>query len=135
MYRLKAEIRSYNQYIKYRKRLNDKLDEVWYELTGVKGIRYDKAHFSPNSAVSDERRLMLLDMVEWYNNEVDRVTKQIEYAERILGDLPEDDRKLIEYTLIQGHSYRQAENKFFLSRSGICKKIDKILEKEDVSTN
>ena len=133
MDRIKAEIRSYRQYQKYAIKIGEKLDEIWYEATGVKGIRYDKAHFNVDPSISHEKKLQLFELKDWYVRELDRVSKQIEYVDNILAMMDDEDRELVEYTLIDGHSYRQAEMKFYLSRSGISKRIDRIIE--DVSTN
>ena len=126
---IKEEIRSYRQYKNYRKILNGRLDALWYELTGVKGIRYDKAHFNADPAVSEERRLTLLDKVEDLENELKRVESQIEHIDKLLAGMEKDDRELITYTLIKGNTYRSAENKFYITYSAISKKIDRILEK------
>ena len=125
---VKEEIRSYRQYKAYRKRLNDRLDTLWYELTGVKGIRYDKAHFNADPAVSEEKRLALLDKVTLVETELDRVEKQIGRIDKLLSVMPNEDRKLVEYTLIDGNTYRQAENIFYITYPTVSRRIDRIIE-------
>lgn len=125
---IKEEIRSYRQYKAYRKRLNDRLDTLWYELTGVKGIRYDKAHFNADPSVTEERRLVLLDKVTLIETELARVESQIDHIDRLLSAMPKEDRKLVTYTLIDGNTYRQAEDVFYITYSAIARKVDRILD-------
>ena len=125
---IKEEIRSYRQYKAYRNRLNDRLDTLWYELTGVKGIRYDKAHFNADPSVTEERRLVLLDKVTLIETELARVESQIDHIDRLLSAMPKEDRKLVTYTLIDGNTYRQAEDVFYITYSAIARKVDRILD-------
>ena len=125
---IKEEIRSYRQYKAYRNRLNDRLDTLWYELTGVKGIRYDKAHFNADPSVTEERRLALLDKVTLIETELARVESQIDHIDRLLSAMPKEDRKLVTYTLIDGNTYRQAEDVFYITYSAIARKVDRILD-------
>lgn len=125
---IKEEIRSYRQYKAYRSRLNDRLDTLWYELTGVKGIRYDKAHFNADPSVTEERRLALLDKVTVIETELARVESQIDHIDRLLSAMPKEDRKLVTYTLIDGNTYRQAEDVFYITYSAIARKVDRILD-------
>lgn len=125
---IKEEIRSYRQYKAYRNRLNDRLDTLWYELTGVKGIRYDKAHFNADPSVTEERRLALLDKVTAIEAELARVESQIDHIDKLLSAMPKEDRKLVTYTLIDGNTYRQAEDVFYITYSAIARKVDRILD-------
>ena len=125
---IKEEIRSYRQYKAYRNRLNDRLDTLWYELTGVKGIRYDKAHFNADPSVTEERRLALLDKVTVIETELARVESQIDHIDKLLSAMPKEDRKLVTYTLIDGNTYRQAEDVFYITYSAIARKVDRILD-------
>lgn len=48
------ELRNYTSYISLSNKLGEKIDELWYEMSGVKGVRYDKqrGNFNPSSAFS-----------------------------------------------------------------------------------
>lgn len=124
---LKAEIRSYRKYCRYKVDLLDRLDELWYELTGVKGIRYDKEPTSFNPTITEERRHSLMDKIDYYQSELDRVDRQIRHIDKILDSMDPEDLKIINYFLIEGHQLEEAERKFYLTASGMSRRIDAIL--------
>lgn len=126
---LKSEIRNYRKYIKYKAELCDAIDSIWYELTGVKGIRYDKEPSSFNKSLTEQRRLALLDKKDWYEAELNRVDMQIRYIDTVLDRIEKEDQELINYVLIEGHTEQEAGDKWYLTNSAVSKRISKILEK------
>lgn len=126
---LRAEIRNYRKYVKYKADLLDRLEELWYDLTGVKAIRYDKMPTSFNKSISEEKRLSLLDRIDYYESEVTRVDMQIRYIDSILDRLTKEENELITYVLIEGHTEQEAGDKWYLTNSAISKWITRILDR------
>ena len=126
---LKQEIHNYKSYLQYKRRLEERLEDLWYELTGVKGIRYDSVHVNYNPSLSEERRLSLLDKVDYVEGEMQRIDLQIRFVEAVLERLNEEDRKLIDFVLIDNHTQKEASAKWYLTESAISKRIDTILFK------
>ena len=60
--------------------------------------------------------------------ELARVESQIDHIDRLLSAMPKEDRKLVTYTLIDGNTYRQAEDVFYITYSAIARKVDRILD-------
>ena len=126
---LKAEIRSYRKYCKYKAEILDRLDELWYELTGVKGIRYDKEPTAFNPTITEERRHSLMDKIDYYQSELHRVDAQIRFIDSILDRMDKEESELIRYVLIDGHTLIEAGERYFVTNTAISKRIDTILRK------
>lgn len=126
---LRNEIRNYRKYVSYKAQLMDRLEDLWYELTGVKAVRYDTTHVTYNKSLSEERRLSLLDKVDFYRSELDRMDRQIRYIDSVLDRLTKEENELITYVLIDGHTEIDAGEKWFLSHSAISKWITRILNR------
>lgn len=124
---LKNEIRNYTKYIKYKIALQDKIEDLWYELSGVKGVRYDKLPSLPNP--SNERQLALMDKIDYYQSELHRVDAQIRFIDSILDRMDKEESELIRYVLIDGHTLIEAGEKYFVTNTAISKRIDTILRK------
>lgn len=124
---LKNEIRNYTDYIKYKIQLQDKIEELWYELSGVKGVRYDKLPSLPNP--SNERQLALMDKLDYYQSELHRVDTQIRFIDSILDRMDKEEYELIRFVLIDGHTLIEAGEKYFVTNTAISKRIDTILRK------
>ncbi len=126
---IKDEIRNYRKYCQYKADLIEMLDSLWYELTGVKGIRYDKQPTSFNSAITEERRLSLLDKIDQYESELTRMDMQIRYIDSVLDRLDKDENELVTYVLVEGHTLSEAADKLYLTPSAISKRITNIERK------
>ena len=60
----KNEISNLKAYCRSLEEIQTELDMLWYELTGVKGVQYDKQPSSYNQSLSENYRLELLDKIE-----------------------------------------------------------------------
>lgn len=125
---LKIEIKAYRYYLERREELKDKIDAIHYELTGVKGIRYDKQATSYNPHLAEEKRLDLIEQKDRLEKELKRIEAQISYIEGVIGDLDDEDKKLVEI-LLTGETLRHAGRRLYQSSPNIYYHIQKLLKK------
>lgn len=126
---LKYEIKNYTSYVRYKARLLNKLDELWYELSGVKGVRYDKAPATFNPSLTEEKKHALMERIDLCQGELSRVNIQIDYIDTVLDRLNKEDLEMVKYVLVEGHTLDEAGEKWYLTGSAISKRIDAILRK------
>lgn len=124
MNNIKARIRSYKQLVSYRKKVNDNLENLWYELTGVKGVRYNSVRYGYNKQLNEERRLTLQDEIYKLEVALTSIDARIAHIEQVLALLNEEDHWLITYTLIDGNTFEDAGRKIYLTKSAVSKRID-----------
>lgn len=124
----KKELRCYKGYISKANDLKQEIDDIWYELTGVKAIRYDKLPSgSYNPSVSEARRLNLSEKVERKIKELDRVSNNINYIDSILSRLPKNISKACIDIYCDEKGYKKTSQNEYISDAGLFKQIDKAL--------
>lgn len=116
----------------YQESLNQakaKEDELWYQLSGVKGISYDKQPTSYNPNLSEQMRLDLLDKIEVVTREEAYYQECIERYERNLNRLPRLEREFARELLIEGKTFRQVGLKHHYGHSTVRFRLKREVEK------
>lgn len=122
------ELRCYRGYISKAKALKQDIDILWYDLTGVKAVRYDKApsgSYNPN--LSEARRIHLGEKIERKMKELARVNSNIEYIESVLAKLPPNISKACIDIYCDDKGYKETSKNEYISDAGLFKQIDKAL--------
>lgn len=112
------ELKSYKGYLEYRDILKRKIETIEHELVGLKAVRYDKTPGTFNAEAYEQRRLGLIDRKDIYEGELLRVNMNIDYIERFIATVREEDRGIVEM-LINGETYEKAGERMYLTVSGI----------------
>ena len=115
---IQNELRSYKGYLKYREELKERIDQIQHELTGLKAIRYDKEPGTFNMEAYEQRRLGLIDRKDILEGELFRVNMNIDYIERFIDTVQEEDKGIVEM-LINNETYEKAGERMYLTVSGI----------------
>lgn len=126
---IRNELKNYTKYLRYKVQLEDQIENLWYELGGVKGVRYDKLPSIPNPSAISKKKLALIDKLDHYQSELTRVNLQIRYLDAVLDRLPVEDSKLVRYVLIEGHTLIEAGEQLSLTNTAVSKRIDTALKK------
>ena len=111
------------------KNIENDLDLILYDLTGVKGIRYDKLPSSYNPSETAQKQL---EMIEIYNEklkEYDFTVMAIERIESVLKRLPDDLREMVIEKFVDGKSYEELGRKYGYSERGMAKMLEREVEK------
>lgn len=124
---LKSELRNYTSYVRYKIFLQDRIEDLWYELSGVKGVRYDRLPTLPNP--TNQRQLALMDKLDYFQSELHRVEMQIRYLDSVLDGLDEEGSELIRYVLIDRHTLLEAGERWYITNTAVIKRIDTALRK------
>lgn len=126
--RFKSEIKRYRYLVATVEIVKEKLDLCLYEMSGVKGVSYDKIR-----ATADESSISMkkLEMIEQYNRLVkmyERKMDRLNYIEKVLSKMNEDDRELYEMKYIDGKSFEHIAKKIYISKSGLIYRMNEILK-------
>lgn len=125
----KNELRNLFAYERDLNRLDQKIEDLLYEMTGVKGISYSKIPSTVNPELSEERRLELIEEMDVLVTEKKRLQLNITHIYATLSLLNEKDRKaMIDLVAKRIKSEEVAFNNGY-SKSGIWKRIKKEIEK------
>lgn len=105
------------------------LSLILYEMTGVKGISYDKQPMSYNPSLTEQKRL---EMVERYNEkqkEYDFTLLAIEQTEITLKKMPMDLQIMLGEKFINGMTYEEIAKLHGYSANGMWHYIRRETEK------
>lgn len=127
------EFRSEMKYYAWLKdnvqRLENKADEMLYELENVKAIRYDKAPMSSNQEAIEQSRLASL---ERYNKVLDNLKvykSRLEWLDKILEQMGIYERRMFLLKYEDGLSFQEVANRFYISKAGLFYRMQKVLER------
>ena len=123
------EISNLKAYYRSAKEIEIELEKMWYELSGIKAIRYDKQPASYNPELSETYRLELIDRIEKKQKELDFTYLAIERYKGELDRLPSDIRELVVQLFIQNKTFAEVGKTIGYSDNGLHYKIKKEIEK------
>ena len=125
----KNEVSNLKAYYRSAEQIETDLELLWYELTGVKGIQYDKQPSSYNQSLSENYRLELLDKIEQKEKELDYTRMVIDHDLRQLNHLPSNIRELVELIFIQGKTFAEVGKMVGYSDRGLHYIVKREIEK------
>ena len=107
----------------------EELEVLFYEMTGVKGVAFDRMPSSFNPSVAESYRL---DQVEKYNDrqkDIQYYQKCIAYVEQYSKRIPTDLWKLLYEKYVLGVTYQQLGERFGYSNNGMYHYLKREIEK------
>lgn len=110
------------------KRLKNKIDDLFYEMTRVKGISYDKERVMQNSQKLNEQQL---DMIEKYNDLIMTLKiyeDRLNFLDNVLNTMNLYDRKMFLLKYEDGLTFQQIANQYYVSKAGLFYRMNKALE-------
>ena len=125
----KNELSNYRAYQKSLIQINDEIELIVYEMTGVKGIRYDKQPMSFNPYLTAETRERLSHRLDEWECKLDHTLMKINDIERDLAKLPDDIRELCIMIFADGMTFIEVGNKVGYSDNALWHRIRKEVEK------
>lgn len=122
-------MRNYNAYLERLNKLDSKLELLYYELSGVKGVRYDKLPGSFNKLRADEKKYSLMKEISEVESEITRISLQIDRVDRVLDSIKDIEiRNAIYEIYIEGKRCRDVAEDLYMSHTTLLRKINKALE-------
>lgn len=127
------ELRNLNNYKSKLKELEDKLDALFYDLTGVKAVRYDLVKGMSNC---QQIELNKLGKIEEYNIQKDKIEKEIirlkgniSYIESVLNKMDSNIKQACIEIYCKKKTYRALAKKQFCSINALHHRINKSILK------
>ena len=124
----KNEISNLKAYYKSKKEIEDEIEKLWYDLTGVKGIRFDIEHASFNPSLIEETRLELLDKIEQKEKELDYTLLVIKHHEAKLKALPDEIKGYVKQIFIEGKTFEEVAKNSGYTHTAIHYRVKKAVE-------
>ena len=113
-----SNLANLQRYRNMKRELEEKLDLMVYEETGVKGISYDRMPVSHNPTMASIRRLDMVEKVDQICRELNFIALAIEEVENIMSRMPDELQKMLKEIFVQGETYRKVGMEHGYSDSG-----------------
>ena len=122
----KNELRNYNYYIRRLIFLDEKIENCYEMLGGVRGIDFTKEpiHSPPNK----ELEYKIRDDIERYRRLKERTEDKVKYCDEILARMETDVRWAVTSVYVDGKQIRNIALKMYLAHSTLQKRINKAIE-------
>ena len=124
----KASFEEYIKYLELEAKIKERIEYLYYELSGVKGIAYDKVPSSFNQGLNDERKLILIEMINTKQAELKYLQAKYHYFSLIIKKLDPEDLDLLFRLLIRKQSYESVAKEYDMSASALWKYVEKVIE-------
>ncbi len=123
------ELRNYSKNKKEIERLENEADVLLYDMTGVKGVRYDKIGGSTNQLMKDLRKLDQIERLNKIYAEIRRLKANNDYIERILEMMEPKIRQVCLDIYCEGKTFESACRELGYSSGGLWKRINRAIWK------
>lgn len=124
----KNELANYTYYVNMMDVLSERLSVLYYDLEGVKAIRYDKAPSMPNKHLIRERMHKLSNDIERTENEIMRLKAEIMRIENVLAEMDIEYRQAVIDVYIKGKTILEICEDYCLSNAGLHYQMNKCIE-------
>ena len=121
-----SQLKSYK---KMKKELKSDLDIILYDMTGVKGVRYDSIPMSFNPSLSAIKSLEMVEKYEDKLREFNWVCMCIEEVEKTLEGMPEEIQTMLKEKYVKGITYQKLGEKYGYSDNGLWHYMKRETEK------
>ena len=120
---------TYKAYKESQYQLEAELEAIWYEMTGVKAIRYDKQPTTFNPSIMAEIRSNYSEQVEEKQKELDATMSAIWLIEKDLNRLPEDIQQICRWKYVDKLTFEKIGKILGYSGNAIWNRLKKEVEK------
>lgn len=124
----KAEYVKYYKSEKKLEKLQQDIDNVYYQLSGVKGIDYSKQHFAFNKDLSQEERHRLIELVSIMLADLKRIKANCELMAMLIPKFTQEEINILNRILIDGESYDRVGFDYGYSASTMWRYVESFIE-------
>lgn len=128
-YKFTYEMRLLGRLYKSMTDLENEYERIIYEMSGVKGIRYDKEPSSHNPILAESIRSEYSEKLTEIENQIDKTKIAINQYESDFNQLTDEFKPLIEQLFIQGKSFAEVGKNVGYSDNGLYNKVRRYIEK------
>ena len=122
-------LKHYYDYQESIVQIQEDMDLLLYDMTGVKGISYDKIPLSFDPKLSEQIKLEYIERMAEKEAELDFTYAAIRMIEMKLSKLPKEDKKICLDILNRNITYEEAGKKIGYSKHGMWQSVKRKMEK------
>lgn len=121
----KNELRNYNHLKKQLESIHDRLDVLWYELTGVKGVDASKER---GGYGTDDKKMEISGKIDRLEEEKKRIELEISYINNVLQLMPREVQSACILIYARGEKFSKVAMNTYRSVGSLQRLIDSNIE-------
>ncbi len=114
-----SNLSNLKRYKSLKNETEEKLELLLYDMTGVKGISYDKMPSSFNPSLVALKRLEMIEKYNYLQREHDFIIKAIDHVENTLNKIPDELRQMLIEVYVKGMTYKAVGERHGYSDHGL----------------
>ena len=124
-----ANLRNMREMRRELKKIEDELEVILYDMTGVKGIRYDNTPVSFNPSLSALKQLEGIERYDELLRERNYLQTAIAQTEECMEGMPTRLKSMLIDLYVHGLTYKKAGEKYGYSDYGLWSYVKRETEK------
>ena len=126
------ELKRYRMLLGLSARLKEKLDLLFYDLTGVKGVSFDRISGTTNSEQTELQRLTKIDEYNDVLRTYEVVNERIKNIQKVLNCLRIEDREMFMMKYLDNMSFYAIAKVYYISKTGLIYRMNEALRKVEL---
>lgn len=127
------QMRLLKSYKEREKELEEEIDNIFYDFTGVKGVAYDRPRYSYNNTLAMENLHKMMNKLEKPQKELDYTINSIQQLEPIVNEninrLSSEMQDIVKCLYWDNNTLEHTGELYGYSVSALWKKIKREIEK------
>lgn len=126
------ELKRYRMLLGLSARLKEKLDLLFYDLTGVKGVSFDRISGTTNREQTELQRLTKIDEYNDVLKTYEVVNERIKNIQKVLNCLRIEDREMFMMKYLDNMSFYAIAKVYYISKTGLIYRMNEALRKVEL---
>ena len=128
----KKYAKQYRFYLKLMQHIEERIDVVFYQMTGVKAVSMDSVRIKPSPEEMSDKYYRLSEIYDSLLKSYDIVSRKKLFVDEVISKMNDDDKEIFRLRYHDGLSLERISKMCFLSKSGLHYRIEKALEELEI---
>lgn len=128
----KEDLKNYRYLKSTIKKIQEEIEYLVYQETGVKGISYDKVHTSVNERYIQIKRLETIDKIDELEKKLEEPKSRLDKIEQVLNKMSYYDRNIFTLKYLEALSFQEIARRYYISKAGIFYRMNEALRKVEL---
>lgn len=132
MIAFKDDLKNYRYLKETVENIQEDIEYLLYQETGVKGISYDRVHTSTDERYAQIKRLEIIDKIEKLEKKLEEPYRRLSKINEVLEQMTYYDRNIFKLKYLEGMTFNDIAKRYYISKAGIFYRMNEALRKVEI---
>lgn len=123
----KNRLRNYTFLQEEIEELNEELEYRWYNLTGLKGVAFDRIGGTTNESVKSQKKLKEYDEIEKIEKHIASNKKELATLDKMINQMGKFEKVMTIDKYIHNYTYEELSARCYMDKSTLKRRLDREL--------